>query len=429
MCTATRPGVPSVDSSAAQPWHAGPYSRRPSSLSLEGHRDQHGPQPSCRLLQCEQCRFKTPFQSHMKIHRRSHTGERPFQCSQCSKAFVRKSHLVAHLRVHTGERPHQCSHCGKAFKEKGTLVAHLRVHTGERPYRCHLCPMACTKMTNLARHVRSHTREGPFRCQFCPEAFPCRLQQKTHEEKEHNHREGESSLWAKISMFVIRSSPHRTSDHCPMLVWKCDCGWELWQTVASCVLHKHLVKGAGPLVLSAYLNPFYCCAERHNQQGCSVSFPSVDGCSRQHRPQPSRGLLHCRQCSFTTVYPSKLKAHQRIHTGERPFQCSHCDKAFAEKRTLVAHLRIHTGERPFQCFHCGKAFAERSTLVTHLRIHTGERPFRCHLCPMTFTQRGTLARHVRSHVGERPFWCCFCPEAFTGLLQQKTHEEKEHNHP
>jgi uncharacterized Zn-finger protein len=56
---------------------------------------------------------------------------RPFACSICGRSFNRSSTLAVHKRKHTGERPFECNFpgCTKKFSQKGNLVAHKKIHS------------------------------------------------------------------------------------------------------------------------------------------------------------------------------------------------------------------------------------------------------------------------------------------------------------
>lgn len=43
-------------------------------------------------------------------------------------------------------------------------------------------------------------------------------------------------------------------------------------------------------------------------------------------------------------------------SGEKPFSCSFCEVAYAQKNDLVKHLRIHVGENTYMCDNCDMKF-------------------------------------------------------------------------
>ncbi|WAR18157.1 ZG57-like protein [Mya arenaria] len=157
----------------------------------------------------------------------------------------------------------------------------------------------------------------------------------------------------------------------------------------------------------------------------------------------------CRFCGKRFGGRTKLANHERVHTGEAPFECPICKKRCKEKGALKRHMtmripaknrlvsdvafvanglevvtnwRITSGytrylfsintylpclisdimfmgkKKVFCCMYCGKIFPNKWRTVNHVLIHTGEKPHQCEICHKRFTEKNTLRRHLVLHV-------------------------------
>ncbi|CAK1555984.1 unnamed protein product [Leptosia nina] len=401
-------------------------------------------------VKCPVCNKSLSTASYMRVHMRTHTGEKPFKCFICNMGFITASKMHRHVLTHPESlkdhpkaenkvdikdeqnennekeevkrnkktskkmcekskkyrsRPHACEYCHKRFLRLDTLQIHKKSHEGEeKKYKCYFCLLELQDEEKLKSHEATHTGPKPYECTICNKLYKKRESMLYHRKNHKPEREFICDICTKSFNAQCKLQRHIITHSVDkyMLKYECPVCAHMFNTKYHVQMHLATHQREGVIqeenrneILAMVLQN----ARRIPRKGETHTLTDVI-------PSDERSRV-CNICGQVFQHFYYLEEHLKSHGSkiaienidkeeEKKYICEVCNKGFKLHYYLKLHSFTHTKEKPFICQQCGKGFITRGKLKRHLETHTGLKKYQCHICCKFFTRPSYLRIHVRT---------------------------------
>ncbi|XP_065353341.1 sal-like protein 1 isoform X3 [Cloeon dipterum] len=302
-------------------------------------------------------------------------------CNICFKTFACNSALEIHYRSHTKERPFKCTICDRGFSTKDGDATLTNSPRSDHPLSPNPAPCVCDQWriqhNSPAPKSKRQTPKIPSRVKRKPPAHGFGITARFP----YSHLNLFFDAGYATSPLARQHLPGNMKQH--MLTHKIrDMPQHLFDTSKKpSSRDRDLVHSSQ--MLSHGHHPSSLLPQQHHQPPMHLSLQSLQNCSNsnsedgleERAPSTPTSDSHIStrspELGLKRPSPEEDMPMAKRPSGLHKHLCHVCNKNFSSSSALQIHMRTHTGDKPFKCTVCQKAFTTKGNLKHCLQVHMG----------------------------------------------------------
>ncbi|KIH61638.1 zinc finger, C2H2 type [Ancylostoma duodenale] len=314
------------------------------------------------MHKCQYCGRVDKYPSKIKAHMRTHTGEKPFKCEICGMTFAQRTPMRLHVRRHLDQKPYICTIEGCDLRFVSGALLNYHQQTKHFMTKRYICLKGCGRFFASARNQRNHEARCFYNTEQANDFGDAIYEHLVYNDQEEEEAsENEEALFQaeeelEEALEAVETSLN-SSDNRNMQEMEVDAATI---EMAAPLRHVRMMTEEGPVVIaqpSGRMRRNRLIRSQSDRPHGARNLDwiidavakglDVDSASPHNRRKP---VMHkCQYCGRVDKYPSKIKAHMRTHTGEKPFKCEICGMTFAQRTPMRLHVRRHLDQKPYIC--------------------------------------------------------------------------------
>ncbi|XP_017768225.1 PREDICTED: zinc finger protein 420-like [Nicrophorus vespilloides] len=352
------------------------------------------------LLQCEYCNKTYSDKKSLLMHQKTHTTETNYNCVVCCEVFNAYTQAGKHWLTKCSNEANlfylpkltYCHYCDRTFKSHEVLYSHKikKKHYTPKRYMSESSPQPPPPDKEENKETIIKLIEDVL----------CSIKLNAHDhsqDRKHTSEVNSHEVTIKTEA-VSETSSLIISEDAPETEGLTTNGKKKRGRK-----RKHNSQTSKGKRLAANVEPGY----KYQCERCIQVFDSVLDLET-HRDKEHPANYKCEECDQVVHSSKALLIHSRAHQSLKPYVCEICKRCYSQTSHLWQHMRFHQGIKPFACPHegCEARYTIRPDLKDHIRkVHTRERPFKCSVCDKCFLTGSVYYQHRLIHTNDRRYAC------------------------